>query len=256
MNKLYFFFSIAICFIFTSCSNNQRYIDYAINGNYEELKKAIEDGLDTNLQSKYGSSLLLCAAIHNHKNIVTLLLENKADINLSDEIARTPLMAVGVAGKDDMASYLIKRGADVKLKDRFGKTAMMYGVRPENADKIIAILLENGVNINSIDKMGQSALFWAVQENNDTAIKFLIAQGADVNIISNFGDNALMYYLSGDEPKKKEIVELFIKAGIDLKAQSKNKETVLDMALANGDEEIVTLIQNSLEKRNAGGANK
>lgn len=237
------------CFFLTSCSNQQKYYNWAINGNYQELKKALDNKLNPNIQDKWGTTLLFCASEYGHENLVALLLEKGADINLPTNTGITPLMATAISGRTEMLKSLIEKNAKINTVDRFGKTALMYGARPKNSDKVLAILLDNGVDINSVDNLGKSALFWAVQDNNDKSINFLISKGINVNLISKAGDNALMYYLSGDESKKKEIVELFIKAGIDLKAQSKNKETALDMALTNGNEEIIALIQNALEKQ-------
>lgn len=238
---------IVTCCLLVSCGNKQKYYDWAIKGNSQELKKALENKLNPNIQDEFGVTLLFCASEYGHRDLVKLLLDKGANINLATNTGTTPLMGAAISGRIEIVKYLIKNGAKLGSRDRFGKTALMYGVRPKNSVNVLTVLLENGVDINSVDNFGKSALFWAVQDNNESAIKFLISKGINVNIINKDGENALIFYLSGGKINK-EIVGLFINAGTNLNVKSQGK-TALDIALASGNKEIIALIRNAQEKQ-------
>lgn len=63
---------------------------------------------------------------------------------------------------------------------------MLLAVRgtTKNHVKCVKLLLENGCNVNVQDKMGKTALHWAVEDDLPHIVKGLMKQGADPNILS------------------------------------------------------------------------
>ncbi|MCJ8328469.1 MAG: ankyrin repeat domain-containing protein [Lentisphaeria bacterium] len=122
------------------------------------------------------------------------------DVNSKDEYERTLLhIAVFLEGATHMelAKRLIKRGADVNAKSKWGSRPLQLAVmgKPE----IVALLLENGANINDIDPHSMTLL-----------------QRATPPFIQNSNNDQL------------DIVKLLLEAGIKINAKNERGQTVLD----------------------------
>ncbi len=91
--------------------------------------------------------------------------------------------------------------------------------------KVVKSLLEHGEQANSVDKLGRSALFLAVDRQNLEVVQALLAAGADPNV----GDiRPLMLAASyGSDP----IVRVLIKSGATVNALSPHGETALFFAV-------------------------
>ena len=59
----------------------------------------------------------------------------------------------------------------------------------QNTDlKTVQKLIKSGVDVNSVDKYGKTALWIAVQKQDTEMVKFLLANGADVNVVAASGN--------------------------------------------------------------------
>ena len=72
---------------------------------------------------------------------------------------------------------------------------------------ILQGLLDRGVDVNTKDSGGNTALIWASWYGHTGSVKLLLENGADVHIKNLFGDTALAL------TEEKEIVDLLNPAG-------------------------------------------
>ena len=98
--------------------------------------------------------------------------------------------------------------------------------------KRISELLEQGVDINSKDDKGLTALYQAACCSNDTSsletVKFLIDHGADVNIKTPAGHTPLAIATEFSNSKSSlETVKLLLLSGANVNAQSNRGSTAL-----------------------------
>ena len=104
--------------------------DAVIQNDKEQLKAALENGLDVNaldirpVAGGNGRRALNWAAKKNHSEMIRLLLEAGAGIDLTNRSGYTPLMHAAESGSTDAAKTLIEAGADVGAKNRRGHTAL------------------------------------------------------------------------------------------------------------------------------------
>lgn len=103
-------------------------------------------------------------------------------------------------------------------------------------------LLNQGVNINSQDRVGRTALMIATYANDIETAKALIEKGADVNIQDNMKNNPFLY--AGAEGYI-GILKLTIKAGANPKLLNRYGGTALIPASEHG---YVDVIKELLEK--------
>ncbi len=117
----------------------------------------------------------------------------------------TPLLRAAKAGDVEVVKVLLAKGADAKLTTRFGVTPVMAaaglgtkeedttGRRKTQAEAVesIQLFLNAGVDINAIDRNGDTALHGAAQKGDDQVVQFLADHGAKLDIQDKKGRTPL-----------------------------------------------------------------
>lgn len=113
------------------------------------------------LQDRDGDSALHDAARNGYDDVIRLLLRNRADANLLDRrYHRTPLFYVrNVNG----ARMLIAGGAKLDIRDKNGATILYRFAENGNVD-IVRLLIEAGMDVDSVDNAGKKAIDEAKKE--------------------------------------------------------------------------------------------
>ena len=93
--------------------------------NFEALKKEIEDGMDVNIQNKYGWTPLHITIRRDRRDMVAYLLEQGADIDRVDGVGWTPLMEAVMDDMPELCAFLLEKGADRSIKNKRGGSASM-----------------------------------------------------------------------------------------------------------------------------------
>ena len=104
-------------------------------------------------------------------------------------------------------------------------------------------LLENGVEIDSLDEYGQTALMNAARRGDLDLIQLLIKQGAALNHTAKYRLTALMLAVINSNA---DIVRVLIKAGanVELGGSKPFNSTPLEYAEDHGLDEIATILKN------------
>ena len=98
-------------------------------------------------------------------------------------------------------------------------------------------LLNKGVNVNSTNIYGETALMFAVRDKK--MLKFLLKSGANASIASRFGTTALMHAAVHSDI---EIVKMLLSAGAYVNSTDANGRSALLFAAVDGRDEIVNLL--------------
>ncbi|PWC09284.1 hypothetical protein B4923_20360 [Brenneria roseae subsp. americana] len=109
-------------------------------------------------------------------------LSQGLDLNIQGKEGITPLLWLVYETQDKKAVRLaLKLGADPNYKDGSGDSIVnrVSGVRDPDW---LRIVLDAGGDPNSIGRLGQPALFSAINEERWADIKLLVERGADVNL--------------------------------------------------------------------------
>ncbi len=87
--------------------------NFARNNECENLKIMIESGLNVNLKTHKGDSLLMLAAYNNSYESAKMLLEKGAKVDEKNDRGQTPLAGVCFKGYLPMCELLVKYGANI-----------------------------------------------------------------------------------------------------------------------------------------------
>ncbi len=108
-------------------------------------------------------------------------------------------------------------------------------------------LLEDGAEINSKDRHGQSALMVASMKGHTELVRLLVGRGAELDTTAKYGLSALMLAVINNHA---EIVGILRAAGANTEILGTGapgfwNKTALDLAVSAGREEIARLLGNS-----------
>lgn len=174
-----------------------------------------------------------------NEEILNILIDSGVDINYINNLG-TPLIINYIKTKPN--SY-IKKLIDKKVKlevlDRDQWTPLMWATGKQN-DKIVSILISSGVNINKVDKRGNTAIFYAYSEKTIVAS---ITKKIRKDIKNNSGENILgEVYLRSISNSYYDAVEKLVEVGVDINYSSYG-DIPLDIAKRNKDEKMVKLLK-------------
>src|SRR6202044_1741931 len=96
-----------------------------------------------------------------------------------------PIALAATNGSAATIRMLLDAGVDANSSNPGGETALMTAARTGKADAV-ALLLDRGAKVNAKDDVhGQTALMWATLENHAGIVELLLARGADINAHTN-----------------------------------------------------------------------
>ncbi|MBL1276335.1 MAG: ankyrin repeat domain-containing protein [Ectothiorhodospiraceae bacterium] len=106
----------------------------------------------------------------------------------------SPLISVISRGHYTIAQQLIDAGADVNQKSLSSKkiTPLIHAV-VLGRDKLLALLLDSGADIDAIDRMGKTALIHAVEKGRESIVEALLLRGANPLLKDGRGSDAARY---------------------------------------------------------------
>lgn len=146
--------------------------------------------------------------------------------NIAVEPAEQPFAAGGSKEFADVLQKELARISDTEFKEK-DKLYTLAGNEPPKESfinftpdlleaavdcdsKTVQTLLEKGVNINTVDDRGDSALSWAVRRKCPSVVRLLLARGANANIKSQ---NGFTPYVWARIYRLPEIEKMLVEAG-------------------------------------------
>ena len=206
--------------IATRLKNSPALVKAAQANNLEKVKKLLEKGADPNSVAKikeekgdkykFEFKPLEFAVKNNNMEMVDTLLDAGADIDsyFQRGVWRgasypTPLIYAIETGNEDLAKTFIDKGADIN-KGIGGNTALSAAISKNNT-KLMSLLLDKGATVTAK----------ALSEADEKQLNLFLGKGIDINTKDEDGTTALLYALEGGDKNHKKVV-LLISRGADI----------------------------------------
>ena len=200
--------------------------------------------------------------------------DHKSDVNESNQDDKASLRSMIISGNVAAVESWLFRSAFVNAIGDEGKTMLHYASIFNKDPAIAQLLLEYGADINAIDANHKTPLFAAAAEGNHKTCVLLLENGAWVRSVTDGGwtalhhlasrgNSAFMERLLSDrgpdveafyeperyslknggmcDPCKVGLVDLFLKFGAEINAQSKGF-TALHLAVLTGQDHLVSTL--------------
>lgn len=231
-------------------------------GDFVSAKSMIEQGVDVNDKNKYSRTPLMTAIFgYDDDNddytpniiseeLVNLLLDKGADVNIVDRYGNHALNYL-YGDHPNILLLLLAKGADINLHGTKGQTVLMRS----RASNMCKILLEKGANVNAKDNSVKTALMYASEAGGLESVRLLLKHGAMIDAQDKNGKSALMYAAFAKQRKNEEwfsvdinkaypvIVTVLLNNGASPNLKDKEGHTALEIAEAQGHEDIVKIIR-------------
>jgi ankyrin repeat protein len=254
----------------------EKFIAMATEGNIDEVKRAIEIGVEIDELGSKGHTALMAAAYYGHQAIVQVLLAAGADPNLiSDDHGlgngMTALMfAVSsffASNRQQIAQLLITGGADVNQRGAGGKTAIFDAALTGSGYlDCVETLITAGADLNLHNDRGHTVLTSVATAENYAMLNLLMQAGAStaglesIQLIQAAGSGNLERVKSllvnkinldldrgaalgnATAAGHTQIVELLIQAGANVNLTDKLGFSPIAIAAYSGYGEIVNLL--------------
>ena len=149
----------------------QPIIDASCDGDFETVKKLVENGAKINA-SQFIDSPLQIASLKGKLEVVKYLVENGADIAARNNCA---VRCASRGGHLEVVKYLVENDADIHSGDEFPIFIASYLGHLE----VVKYLLEQGAHIY------ESTFRWTARQGHLEVIKCLVENGAYFGDMSN-----------------------------------------------------------------------
>ncbi|KAF2825558.1 ankyrin [Ophiobolus disseminans] len=229
-----------------------------------DLSRDLGTQLAEDVVSRAGAGYVHVAAYSGSPEIMRMMAELKLSLRATDSRGFTALHYACRTGCREVLDVILKANVEVDARDQKGRTPMMLflacsGWRtcddPEEAGRILNILLAKGASIRAKDSSGYQPIHYAMATMNPGIIQTLLDLGADPGTISDElitplhalaeGFNGDRYYLEGEGYSTKyhtyqvpanlveKVAELVLRISPHgaLRAETAGKATALGLAI-------------------------
>ncbi|KAI8652813.1 PNP-UDP-1 domain-containing protein [Fusarium keratoplasticum] len=206
----------------------------------------LDHGADLNTKDTWDDTPLRHAVKDDNVAMMRQLL-GKDQTGLSSRDDCRGLLSFAVS-EGSMAAFKLlvdEYKMDVNSKDSDGRTVLLVALREELVDptKVADFFLaDSRTDLISPDCLGRTPLSYAAQNNYLVAVKLLLAKdGVDVNSRDNEGRSALSW-VAGSEGRHLSIAQLLVEAGADVDSKDDKSRSILSWVVWYGHSAMAQLL--------------
>ena len=211
----------------------------AQSGNYELVTYFADMGTDIHVKTNDGRNCLHIAALKENLDLCKVLIDkHKFDVNSVDKIGRTALHCSAQRGNYELVTYFADMGTDIHVKTNDGKNCLHIAALNGNLDLCKVLIDKHNFDVNSVDKIGRTALHCSAQRGNYELVTYFADMGTDIHVKRNDGKNCIhIAALNGNLDLCKVLID---KHQFDVNSVDKIGRTALHCSAQSGNYELVT----------------
>ncbi|XP_061354143.1 ankyrin repeat domain-containing protein EMB506, chloroplastic [Gastrolobium bilobum] len=142
----------------------------------------------------------------------------------------SPLHTLALSMQISSMDKLLENGLDIDFLNKEGLTALHKAIIGRK-EAVISHLLRKGASPHVKDKDGATPLHYAVQVGAKQTVKLLIKYKVDVNVADNDGWTPLHIAI---QSRNRDIAKILLVSGADKTRKNKDGKTALDLSLCYG----------------------
>lgn len=190
-----------------------------------------------------GASPLLMAVELGDRDLIEILLQHGGNPTQLGDNGKTPLSLSAYKGKEDVFDLLLGACADIssvvnRLSIRQNGASLLHLAVEGRSLNIVRRLVEQGADTTKLDYHYRTPLDWAINYGCVDIVEFLFAMQQSQD--SGLRSWRPIHYACNRGHK--DLVEMLIGKGADLKARTQYNCTALELAVWAGSLEVVQLI--------------
>lgn len=192
----------------------QRLREAAAVGDLPGLDALLAQGVAIDAQDEQGNSALLLATAGNRIEAARVLVEAGADVNLQNARQDSAYLLAGASGYLQILDLTLAHGADLHSTNRFGGTALIPACERGHVETVRR-LIAAGVDVDHVNHLGWTCLLEAVilgdgGPAHQRIVALLIEAGADLQLADRDGVSALRH---AERRGQTQVAALLINAG-------------------------------------------
>lgn len=215
--------------------------------NFDKIDLLLEAKADPNLKSETGDWPLMLATKHEDIELARKLLHLKADPNLQDEKQVSALHVATHQNDAHMVQLLLMHGALVNSVDRMGQTPLFFG----QSRDILHSLLEADADVLHLNKKSQCALHLTSSSGYFDAVTYLVDRtqmGDMVNLRDEHGRTPLHHAAFRGHV---DVMSRLMDVGADPKVKTKKGQTAMTLADEQGHTDAAYYVYNRVSGGNS-----
>lgn len=200
-----------------------------IQSDLDKVKKIVSAGANLEAKDKNGETALFYALDRNQVNIARFLIQKKADVNVSNIHGRHLIHPAIKNNQYDLIKLMLDHGLKPNFDGSGSTTLTLTANLNPNNFKFIRLFVEQGVNINALDKNHYSALMYLtmIENPNLEIISYMMNKKADVNVKDSSG-RSILRLLIEKRSQNLALVKLLLKNGADIDSKDKEGQSIFD----------------------------
>ena len=169
-----------------------------------------------------------------------LIDKHKFDVNSVDKIGRTALHSSALIGNYELVIYFAHMGTDIHVKTNDGINCLHIAALKGNLDLCKVLIDKHKFDVNSVDKIGTTALHCSAQSGNYELVIYFADMATDIHVKTKDGRNCL--HIAARRGNLK-ICEYFLEVhNFDVKMKDKGGGTSLHYAAGSGSYDLFVFL--------------
>ena len=207
----------------------------------DSLKVLIEAGADPTINDEEDFSCIHAAVDGRcSTDVLQTLIDHGAHVNDKRKDGTSALIRSCRTGQSESVMFLLAAGADVNNVKLDGNTSLHVAVHGNCSKETLQNIIEHGLNVNTANKRGETALILACESAQAESIEILLEMGADRDIADGEGCTSLHAAIHGRCPN--EALKKIITRKSHLDAQNMDGQTPLLLACTHRQNNAVKLL--------------